>query len=302
LKNKNKILITGASGFIGQRLVMSLKILGARLKVLSRSQHSEYETVVCDLNKEVIPDGVFDWVDTVFHLAGFAHDLRDAFDLEGMYHKVNVDATVRLAELAVSAGVSSFVFVSSVKAGGRIEAVDKLDSIVPEGIYGKTKREAELRLLEISQQSSMHVAIVRPAMVYGPRVKGNLQLMRSGIENGWFPPLPETGNRRSMIHVDDLVQVLLLVAEDSRANGEIYIATDGKPHSSREIYESICYSIGKPVPNWSVPKFLFNALAKLTPKLKYKVDKLLGDEEYSSAKLEKLGFRAVLTLKDWNVC
>lgn len=280
---------------------MRLKAQGARLKVLSRSHHSEYETVVCDLRKEVIPDGVLEGDDTVFHLAGFAHDLSDASDLEGVYRKINVDATVRLAELAVKAGVKSFVFVSSVKAGGRIETVDKLDG-TPEGIYGKTKREAELRLLEISQESSMHVAIVRPALVYGPQVKGNLQLMSSWIEKGWFPPIPETGNRRSMIHVDDLVQALLLVSDDSRASGEIYIATDGKPHSSREIYESICLLIGKPIPNYSVPKFLFNALAKLTPKLEYKVDKLLGDEEYSSEKLEKLGFRAVRTLQDWNVC
>jgi nucleoside-diphosphate-sugar epimerase len=148
----------------------------------------------------------------------------------------------------------------------------------------------------------MHVSIVRPSLVYGEGVKGNLALMRGGIKQGWFPPLPETGNRRSMIHVDDLVQALLLVAEDSRANGEIYIAADGKPHSSREIYNAICHEIEKPIPNWSVPKFLFNSLAILSPKLRYKVEKLLGDEYYSSEKLEKLGFRAERTLKDWNVC
>jgi nucleoside-diphosphate-sugar epimerase len=164
---------------------------------------------------------------------------------------------------------------------------------VPDGIYGETKREAELRLLEITQQSNMHVAIVRPALVYGPKVKGNLQLMCSGIEKGWFPPLPETGNRRSMIHVDDLVQALLLVAENSRANREIFIATDGKPHSSREIYEAMCRIVGKEVPHWSVPKFLFDLVGLMSPRIRYKVDKLLGDEYYSSEKLEALGFKAV---------
>ena len=97
----------------------------------------------------------------------------------------------------------------------------------PEGIYGKTKREAELILLEIGRQSGMQVSIVRPSLVYGQGVKGNLRLMLSWIEKGWFPPLPEVNNRRSMIHVDDLVRALLLVAGDDRANGEIYIATDG---------------------------------------------------------------------------
>jgi UDP-glucose 4-epimerase len=284
--------VTGATGFIGQRLLMKLKAKGTWLKVLSRSHHSEYETVICDMQREVIPDGALEGVNTIFHLSGFAHDLRDASKLEGLYRKVNVDATVQLAELAVSAGVRHFVFVSSVKAGGR--------NGDPEGIYGKTKREAELRLLEIAQRSSMHIAVVRPSLVYGSGVKGNLKLMRSGIEKGWFPPLPESGNRRSMIHVDDLIQALLLVAKDRRTNGEIYIATDGEPHSSRKIYEAICHSVGKPIPNWSVPKFLFKVLAKLSPKLRYNVDKLLGDEEYSSDKLEKLGFRAEKSLMDFD--
>jgi UDP-glucose 4-epimerase len=293
-----KIFVTGATGFIGQRLISKLAESGeSKVKVLSRHSHSEYETIVCDLESEVIPEDALVGMDTVFHLAGFAHDLRDAYIAEHLYRTVNVDSTVRLAELAVSSGVKRFVFVSSVKAGGRTEVVG-----ISEGVYGETKREAELRLLEIGQQSGMHIAIIRPALVYGPRVKGNLRLMHRGIKQGWFPPLPETGNRRSMIHVDDIVQALLLVAEDSRANKDVFIATDGVPHSSREIYEAICHSVGKPVPNWSIPEFLFNALAKLSPKQKYKVDKMLGNEEYSSEKLEQLGFKADRTLKDWNDC
>ncbi|MBT3404529.1 MAG: hypothetical protein HN421_12605, partial [Gammaproteobacteria bacterium] len=107
-----------------------------------------------------------------------------------------------------------------------------------------------------------------------------------------FPPLPETGNRRSMIHVDDLVRALLLVAEDERANGEIFIATDGVPHSSREIYEAMRQVAGKAAPGWSVPKFLFELAGLVSPRIRYKVDKLLGDEYYSSERLEALGFKA----------
>ena len=146
----------------------------------------------------------------------------------------------------------------------------------------------------------MHVSIIRPSLVYGPNVRGNLKLMLSGIEKGWFPPLPETGNKRSMIHVDDLVRAILLVVDDDRANGEIFIATDGAPYSSREIYNAMCGVVGKLIPKWSVPKVLFDLASLASPRIKYKLNKLLGDECYSSAKLEALGFKAKRSLKDMN--
>ena len=296
------LLITGATGFVGGKLLKLLETSDFKICILSRQQHSDYETIVCDLGQKQIPSSAIVSVDSVFHLAGFAHDLRDASKVEHLYRAINVNATVKLAELAAQQGVQRFVFVSSVKAGGGAivgRCMTEEDQGEPEGIYGRTKREAELKLLEIGRQSCMHVSIVRPSLVYGPGVKGNLAIMRSWIEKGWFPPLPETGNHRSMIHVDDLVRALLLVAEDDRADGEIFIATDGVPHSSRKIYEAVCKQLDKTVPRWSVPKFLFDGVASVSSRFRYKVEKLLGDEYYSSAKLETLGFRAERTLKDW---
>ena len=298
-----KYLVTGSTGFIGNKLTKHLAEMKVLVRILSRKNQSNYETVVCDLQSDVIPDDALDNIDTVFHLAGFAHDMRDASKIADLYYKVNVSATVQLANLAVKSGVKRFVFVSSVKAGGNPPlgtCANEKDQKNTEDVYGKTKREAELKLLEIGKDSGMHVSIIRPSLVYGPNVKGNLQLMLSGVRAGWFPPLPETGNRRSMIHVDDLVRAILLIAEDKQANGEIFIATDGTPHSSREIYSVICNITGKPVPKWSVPKFLFNLIALTSPKIKYKVDKLLGDECYSSEKLEALGFKSKRTLKEMN--
>ena len=293
--------VTGGSGFIGQRLTVALKQLDGEIRVLSRAKHSDYDTIVCDFQSEVIPDHALNNVNTVFHLAGFTHDMRDASKISDFYYKVNVSATVQLANLAVKSGVKRFVFVSSVKAGGSpapgICANEKDQKNIGD-VYGKTKREAELKLLAIGRESDMHVSIIRPSLVYGPDVKGNLKLMLSGIGKGWFPPLPETGNRRSMIHVDDLVRAILLVTEDKRANGEIFIATDGTPHSSRGIYNAMCNVIGKSIPKWSVPKFLFDVVSLISPRIKYKLNKLLGDECYSSAKLEALGFKAQKTLKD----
>ena len=146
----------------------------------------------------------------------------------------------------------------------------------------------------------MHVSIIRSSLVYGPGVKGNLRLMQAGIKKGWFPPLPEVNNRRSMIHIDDLVQALILVAEDDRTNGQIYIATDGHTYSSREIYEAICTMLGKDVPQWSLPRVIFTIVSSLSSRLRHKVDKLLGDEYYSSKKLQSLGFKAQRSLREMN--
>ena len=296
----NKILITGSTGFIGHRLINAVD---AKVQVLSRVKQPGYETIVYNLEQELIFDNALSDTDTVFHLAGFTHDMRESSKVKRLYQKINVDATVQLAKLAIENGVKRFIFVSSVKAGGSAvtgQCMTEEDQGEPEGIYGKTKREAELKLLEIGRMSDMHVSIVRPSLVYGPNVKGNLRSMLSGIEKGWFPPLPKTGNKRSMIHVDDLVRAILLVADDDRANGEIFIATDGTPHSSRYIYNAMCSALDKSIPKWSVPKILFDMASLVNPRIKYKLNKLLGDEYYSSAKLEALGFKAKKTLKDMN--
>jgi UDP-glucose 4-epimerase len=293
-------LITGGTGFIGRYLV---SILDCNIRLLSRSYKVDVDTVICDLKKDSILPNTLDGIDTVFHLAGLAHDMRDTSKVVDLYYKVNVNATVQLAKLAVKSGVKRFVFVSSVKAGGCStpgKCAGEIDQEIPEGVYGKTKREAELELLKIGKESGMHVAIIRPSLVYGPNVKGNLKLMLLGVSRGWFPPLPETGNKRSMIHVDDLVRAMLLVAEDVRANGEIYIATDGMSYSSRDIYNAMCDVTGKLIPKWSVPKFLFDMVSLISPRIKYKLNKLLGDECYSSAKLEALGFKTKKSLKDMN--
>ena len=303
------IFITGATGFVGQRLIGALlqKVEGnssqVKLRFLTRIKHPDYESIVCDFQSDNVPDDALNGIDTVFHLAGYAHDLHAENKVENRYRAVNVDATVRLAELAVASGVKQFVFVSSVKAGGPTvsgQCSSEKDQGAPEGIYGRTKREAEIQLLDIGRKSGMNVSIVRPSLVYGPDVKGNLCMMMSWIEKGWFPPLPEIKNRRSMIHVDDLVRVLLLVDQDERANGEIFIATDGNTYSSREIYDAMCHVLKKPVPKWSVPKLLFDIIGLMSPRLQYKVDKLLGDECYSSDKLQSLGFKARRSLREMN--
>ena len=293
------IFISGATGFIGQRFV---KAVDANIRLISRRNQPGYETIVCNLQSEAIPNDALNGIDTVFHLAGYAHDLDDAASQE-LYQRINVDATIRLAEIAVKSNVKRFIFLSSVKAGGSPPlgiCASEEDQSDPKGFYGKTKREAELKLLKIGKEFGLHVSIIRSSLVYGPNVKGNLKEMLSGINKGWFPPLPDTRNKKSMIHVDDLVRAILFVASDNRTNGEIFIATDGIPHSSREIYNVVCTLLNKRIPKWSVPKILFDIASFVSPYLRYKLIKLLGDECYCSSKLALLGFRTKKILKDMN--
>ena len=297
------VLVTGATGFIGQHLIKCLKLNGLNVKIISRKPVPGEDVIICDFLKDKIPDNALKDIDIVFHLAGYAHDLRDALEMEQTYKKINVEVTDDLLSASVKHNVRKFIFVSSVKAGGvpvKGICASEEDQGDPDGIYGRTKREAELRILDVGRESSMHVSILRPALIYGPKVKGNLHLMMQGIKKGWFPPLPEIGNRRSMIHVDDIIRALLLLANNKKSNGEVFIATDGRVYSSRNIYEAMCYVLDKNIPNWSVPRLLFNAIARLSSGFKYKIDKLLGDECYSSKKLQSLGFKAQKQLRQMN--
>jgi UDP-glucose 4-epimerase len=99
-----------------------------------------------------------------------------------------------------------------------------------------------------------------------------------------------------MIHVDDLVQALIMVSKEERAKNEIFIVTDGNPYSSREIYETMCNILNKSIPFWSVPSWLLNFMSKFNKTLQYKIDKLIGDEWYSSEKIESIGFEAKISI------
>jgi nucleoside-diphosphate-sugar epimerase len=306
----SKVLITGGNGFIGRKLCSKLSFSGRKIKKIVRKikENDSSEQCICEFGVDQVSEDVFDDVDTVFHLVGVTHDINNSMT-DSLYYDVNVTATEQLAKTAAKKGVKRFIYISSVKAGGSPtfgECMTEEDQAEPDGIYGKTKREAEIRLLEIGNKSEIDISIIRPALVYGPGVKGNLRKMLLSIKKGWFPPLPEIGNRRSMIHVDDLVDLLLLVERDKRSNGEIFIATDGNNYSSNQIYRAMSKSVDKNIKNWVVPNLVFISLAKIGdlvnivlpfPFDSYRYQKLLGDECFSSKKIQTiLGFKASRTI------
>ena len=294
-----KALVTGTTGFIGSQLVKTLENNGYSLRVLSRNDNSDYDKVICDFGSERIPESALDSIDIVFHLAGYTHDLVSDPIKDKIYYDVNVKATVDLIKIAVKKRVRKFIYISSVKAGGMLDksrCMTENDQGTPNDIYGVTKREAEIELLRIGKNHDIDVSILRPALVYGVKMKGNLAIMMNGIKSGWFPPLPETHNKRSMISINDLIDAILLIASDKRANGRVYIATDGCYYSSRDIYKAMCQATGKNIPIWTTPKFVFSLLAWIGDIVKYipfnshRYKKIFGNECYYSVELHKLGF------------
>tara|TARA_B100000686_G_C16798450_1_gene984181 strand:+ start:3231 stop:4127 length:897 start_codon:yes stop_codon:yes gene_type:complete len=293
-----KAIVTGSSGFIGSRLCHFLDEKDYSVIKIARTEKEDHQVdLICDFETDKLKDGAMVGVDTVFHLAGHAHDVSDPKRSIERYVKLNIDATKDLAIQASEEGVNTFIFVSSVKAGFSSSKDEKLKE--PLSIYGKTKRKAELELIEFSKHTDMKLLIIRPSLVYGPNLKGNLFSMKKAINQGWFPPLPVIKNKRSMVHVDDLVRAILLVHEKG-VESEIYNITDGFNYSTTEIYETLCKILEKNPPKWRLPLFIFNMLSFIPGRINQTISKLLEDESYSSSKIESLGFTAKLRFGDMN--
>ena len=306
-------LVTGGSGFVGRALCTCLQRRGIAVRVVGRRPtEGPWDTLVtCDLSREELPEEAMDSVDTVFHLAAKAH-ARTAGPGDAEHVAVTVDGTRRVLAAARHAGVSRFVFMSSVKAageGGDIP-VDEGFERPPLTAYGRAKREAEELVLRSAEESGMHVVVLRPALIYGPGWKGNLLRMFRAVQSGRFLPPPETGNRRSMVHVSDVAAAAVLAAERPSAAGRVYQLGDGEPYSTRRIYEAMCHASGRRVSRWQVPSSLLRVAAhagdvlgghgrRTVPFDSGALDRLLGSAWYdASLARRELEWMPLLTLEN----
>ena len=298
-----KVLITGANGFIGRVLVKQLLAEGVEVKVLVREKITalSLENIVLDLTEDWQINPCKD-VDTVFHLAGKAHALSEIAADNQEYQQINTEGTHKLLEAAKQAGVEKFIFFSSVKAVGDMPTMqDESNQKQADTPYGQSKRAAEQ--LVLSGGYVPHPVVIRPCMVYGNSEKGNLPKMISAIARGFFPPLPEVHNHRSMVHVEDLAKAALLAAQNPTAAGQIYIVSDGQDYSTRQLYEWICNALDKKPLPFAIPVFVLKMLAKIgdvigkTRRKRFMfdsdaLDKLIGSAWYSAKKIEnELGFK-----------
>ena len=238
----NKVLVTGANGFIGRKLCNELARQGysvvraVRQTPLTNDENVEY-TVVGDMDEPIDWMPVLSGVITVVHLMARVHKTQEtSIQSIDKYRQTNVYATERLARDSAQAGVRRFVFVSSIKVNGEAtklnEQFSELDVPNPQGPYAVSKWEAEQILNQVACETGMEVVIVRPPMVYGPSVGGNfLRLMRL-ISWGIPLPLATINNQRSMIYLGNFVDALVVCANHPGAAGKTYLVSDGKDVST----------------------------------------------------------------------
>ncbi|HEY5551125.1 MAG TPA: NAD-dependent epimerase/dehydratase family protein [Opitutaceae bacterium] len=259
-------VVTGAYGFIGRALCRAIAVRGGEVTGVARGtrpadvQCGDWLSIdLANATPEFSRD-----TDTVFHLAGKAHAISEmsADDVEN--ERVNVGGTRRALDAAAAAGTRVFVFFSSVKVfGDHQQRADRAlvedDTPEPDTPYGRSKLAAEQLVLDDTR--IVHRVVIRPALVYGPGVKGNLARMRDAVERGRFPPLRDTGNRRSLVHVDDLVSAALLAASAPVAGGRVYHIADGEAYATRRLYLAMCVAGGRAPASWTMPAFAMRALA-----------------------------------------
>lgn len=245
--------------------------------------------------------GVCEQVDIVFHLASFPEGTATG---DG-HHQLSVFGTRALLEEATRAKVTRFVYTSSVKVMGELTArcVDETAESQPTTAYGRAKWLTEQLVSGAQEEYGIETCSLRLPMVYGAHRKSNLVRMIAAIDAGRFPPVPETGNKRSMVHVGDAVQALILAAEMDEAKGKTYLVTDGRVYSTREIYEATCRALGRPIPKWKLPAIVLrfggavgDVLAAVTgktpPLTGTVVEKLLDSACYNDEKIRReLGYR-----------
>lgn len=292
-------LVTGATGFVGRALIKALLAKGLRVRAMTRQYGDAVpgcETVFAELAIE--PEAyvsILQGVETVFHVAGLAHARCAAAVYE---HHSN--ATLALANCASSLGVNNFIYVSSTKAvadpGNKVS--DENDQAWPLDAYGYWKRVTEQRLLKEIQIP--HLSILRPCLIYGAGVKGNLQSMLKAIDRHYFPRLPEMGAERSMVSVTDVASALVLLAEHPEANRRVFIASDGQPYTAHRIYTAMRKALGYSRVTLSVPGVFLKAAGiigdmvtlvwKTFPVNSAVISRLTGPAVFSAARLMALGW------------
>lgn len=252
------VLVTGATGFVGQYAVPILK--------------QKYDVNTFSFQTQNLSDIDFKPIKTIVHLAGMAHKMEKVEPLE--YFKVNHELTVQFAKVAKEKGVKHFIFISTIKVyGDHKEKVlyDVNSSCLPTDPYGESKWKAEQDLMALASDKFV-VSIIRPPLVYGYHVKGNLQNLISLIRKYPYVPFGNIKNRRSMVYVGNLTALISCII--SSCTGGVFLAGDAKTYSTTELVNMMINKSNAKTTNISLPSFIQSIIRFIKPDIYHR---LFGD-------------------------
>lgn len=303
---QKSILVTGGNGFIGAALIQQL----AERRIGQVRAAVRKNVASCADAETIVVGGIYgatDWhaalvgVDTVVHAAARVHVMRDVeADALQAFRKVNVDGSLNLARQAAQAGVKRFVFISSVKVNGEATVAGAPyragDMPAPVDAYGLSKLEAEQGLRQVALETGMELVIIRPVLVYGPGVKANFLSMMKWLYRGVPLPFGAIDNRRSLVFLFNLVDLIMVCLEHPRAAGETFLASDGEDVSTTQLLCKLARALGKPARLLPVPASWIRALAVMLGRGKV-AQRVLGSLQVDIEKnRELLGWEPPISL------
>ncbi|MGR9087540.1 MAG: UDP-glucose 4-epimerase family protein [Gammaproteobacteria bacterium] len=248
------ILITGANGFIGTGLCARMVSEGWPVRASVRPSGQippEVDRIdIGDIDKDTDWTRSLQNVDTVIHLAGRAHVTKDcALDPLAEFRRINVEGTMNLARQARVFGVRRLIFISSIKVNGENTPLrhpfTALDRPAPSDPYGISKHEAEQGLLQLADASGMEIVIIRPPLVYGPGVEGNFLTMMRWLDKGIPLPLGRVYNKRTLVALDNLVDLIMTCIRHPAAVNRTFLAGDAEDLSTTELLRRLASALGK---------------------------------------------------------
>lgn len=262
-----KVLLTGAGGFVGQALLArltaqdSLELVAVSRRPVSGFPQGVTHALVADIAADTAWVQALRSVQVVIHAAARVHVMTDKVaDPLAEFRKINVDGTLSLARQAALEGVRRFIFISSIKVNGEGtllgEPYDSEAMGDPVDPYGISKMEAELGLRTISFETGMEVVIIRPVLVYGPGVKANFLSMMRWLHKGVPLPFGCIDNRRSLVALDNLVDLIVTCIGHPAAANQTFLVSDGEDLSTTELLRRMGMALGKPTRLLPVPKWL----------------------------------------------